>query len=94
MLRLGKPDQAVSLFRDVLEDPAMPPRNRAVYQGYLAASLVKAGDRAEAVNEGLRVVPALEGPVRSARAVNLLRPVRAKAPGGEEFAVRFDLIAS
>jgi hypothetical protein len=94
MQRSGRPHHAARLFRDVLQDRALPPRNRALYAAQLAASLAASGDRAEAVAEGLRVLPALEGPVRSARAVNELRPVRQAVTPDSEFAVRFDALAS
>ena len=94
MYRSGRPRHAVRLFRDVLDDHALPPRNRALYAAYLAASLAASGDQAEAEAEGLRVIPALEGPVCSARAVNELRPVRRAVARDSEFAVRFDALAS
>ncbi len=48
-LSQGKPEVAARLFRDVLADAALPPRNRAYYQALLAASLLAVGDRAEAI---------------------------------------------
>jgi hypothetical protein len=92
MARLGqgKPEAAAALFREVLADPDLPPRNRALYTAQLAASLEAAGDRTEAISAGLRVLTAVEGTVRSARVLRELRPVRqATGPGGE-FATRFD----
>jgi transcriptional regulator with XRE-family HTH domain len=94
MLRSGNPARAARLFREVLADPQVPPRNRALYQAYLAASLAIQGDRAQAVAEGLRLLPVLEGPVRSARTVNQLLPVREKVPHDCEFAVRFDAVSA
>ena len=94
MLRSDRPHHAAHLFRDVLEDQALPPRNRALYTAQLAASLAASGDWAEAMTEGLRVLPALEGPVRSARAMNELRPVRQAVARDSEFTVRFDALAS
>jgi transcriptional regulator with XRE-family HTH domain len=94
MQRSGRPHHAARLFREVLADQALPPRNRALYKAQLAASLAASSDQAEAVAEGLRVLPMLEGPVRSARAVNELRPVRQAVTQDSEFAVRFDALAS
>jgi len=94
MRHSGRSDHAARLFRDVLKDQTMPPRNRALYSAHLAASLAESGDCAEGVAQGLRVLPALEGPVRSARAVNELRPVRRVVTPDSEFAVRFDALAS
>ena len=94
MLRSGSPARAARLFRDVLADPEVPPRNRALYQAYLAASLAIEGDQAQAVAEGLDLLPVLAGPVRSARTVNQLLPVRKKAARDTEFAVRFDALAA
>lgn len=89
-LSQGKAALAVRLFRDVLADPDLPPRNRALYQARLAASLHAAGDHAEAVTEGIRVLTVLQGPVKSARTLHQLRPVRQSAAPGSEFATRFD----
>ena len=94
MQRTGRPHHAARLFRDVLEDQTMPPRNRALYAAQLSASLAASGNHADAAAEGLRVLPALEGPVRSARALNELRPVRQAVARDSEFAVRFDALAS
>ncbi len=93
-LSQGKPEMAARLFRDVLADAALPPRNRAYYQALLATSLLAVGDRAEAISEGLRALPALEGPVRSARTLRRLQPVRQAAEPGSEFAVRLDAMAA
>ena len=94
MLRSGNPARAGRLFRDVLADPGLPPRNRALYQACLAASLAAEGDQAQAIAEGLTLLPVLEGPVRSARVVSQLLPVRRKAARGTEFAARFDALAA
>ena len=89
-LNQGKPGTAAVLFREVLCDPGLPPRNRALYTAQLAASLQAAGDRAEAVGAGMQVLAALEGTVRSARVLRELRPVRQAADPGDEFAARYD----
>jgi hypothetical protein len=92
-LALGEADRAAGLFRDVLADSGLPARNRALYQASLASALTASGDQAQAAREGLRVLPTLEGPVRSARTVNQLRPVREQAARDSEFAIRFDAVA-
>lgn len=96
MARLGggDPDSAAALYRDVLADDALPGRNRAFYQASLAVALTAVGDRSQAVAEGMEVLPALEGTVRSPRTVNQLRPVRRQVPDDSEFAVRFDAVAA
>lgn len=86
----GKPGTAAEVFRDVLTDPDLPPRNRALYAAQLAASLHAAGDRAEAVGVGMQVLDAIEGPVRSARVLHELRPVRQGTDPDGEFAARYD----
>jgi hypothetical protein len=86
----GKPAPAAVLFRDVLTDRNLPPRNRALYTAQLAGSLHAAGDRAEAVSAGLEVLGAVEGDVRSARVLNELRAVRHSTDPDSEFAARYD----
>lgn len=93
-LSLGQPARAADVFRVVLSDQALAPRNRAYYQARLAGALHAAGDRSQALTEGSRVLPALEGSVRSTRTLNWLRPVREGTPGDTEFAVRFDAVAA
>jgi len=90
----GRHADAARLFRDVLGDPGLPLRNHVLYQARLAASLAAAGDSGEADAEGLRVLEALAGPVRSARILRELGPVRERAAPGSEFAGRFDLLAA
>lgn len=82
------------LDRSSISDPELAPRNRAFYQARMAWALAAAGDRDGAVSEGMQVLPALEGPVRSARTVSQLRPVRRAAPRDSEFAARFDALAA
>ena len=93
-MHLGQHAKAAGALRAVLSDDRLPARNRTFYQARLAGVLSAAGDVDEAVNEGVAVLPALEGPVRSARTVNLLKPVRQSARQDSEFAVRFDAITS
>lgn len=93
-LSLGQPARAADVFRAVLSDRALPGRNRVYYQARLAGALSAAGDRSQALREGLQALPGLEGPVRSARALNWLRPVRRGSPDDSEFAGRFDAIAA
>jgi transcriptional regulator with XRE-family HTH domain len=93
-LAMGQAAHAASLFRDLLADPAMPARNDAVWRATLAAALTAEGDHGQGAAEGLRVLTALEGPVKSVRTLNQLRPVRRRAPRGSEFATRFDAVAA
>ena len=93
-LSLGKPGKAADVFRLVLADKRLTDRNRAYYQARLAGALDDAGDRTQAVTEGLKVLPDLEGPVKSVRTVNWLRPIRERMPRDSEFAVRFDAVAA
>jgi hypothetical protein len=90
---LGNGGRAAGLFREVLSDADLPARNRALYRASLASSLAAEGDSSQATAEGLRVLPALEGPVRSARTLNQLRPVRQQVARDSEFALRFDAMA-
>jgi hypothetical protein len=92
-LSLGQPARAADVFRVVL-DQALPARNRACYQAQLAGALSTAGDRSQALSEGLDALAALEGPVRSARVLNWLSPVRSTVAGDTEFAARFDAVAA
>jgi Helix-turn-helix domain len=90
----GKPGTAARLFRDVLADDSLPPRNRALYQARLATALLAADDRTEAFSEGMKAVTALEGPIKSARTLQQLHQVRQAAAPGSEFASRLDAVAS
>lgn len=67
-----------------------PHVTEASYTAQLAASLHAAGDRGQAFGEGMRVLSALEGTVRSARILHELHPVRQAAAPGGEFAARYD----
>jgi hypothetical protein len=87
-------DSAAALYRDVLAGDALPGRNRAFCQASLAVALTAVGDRSQAVAEGMEVLPALEGTVKSPRTVNQLRPVRQQVPVDSEFAARFDAVAA
>jgi hypothetical protein len=93
-LSLDKPAKAADVFRLVLADKALTDRNRAYYHARLAGALEDAGDRTQAVTESLKVLPDLEGPVKSARTVNWLRPIRDRVPPDSEFAVRYDAVAA
>lgn len=93
-LSQGRPEAAAVLYRDVLSDGSLPPRNRALYQARLASSLLAVGDKPGAVSEGLRALPSLEGSVRSARTVRELQPVRQAAGPASELAVRLDAAAA
>ena len=92
-LSLGQAGSAAELFRDVASDDSLDSRNQIFYRAQLARSLCLAGDYTEAVAEGLAVLPALDGPVQSARTMNILRSVRRRTAPDSEFAVRFDATA-
>jgi hypothetical protein len=93
---LGDPDSASTLYRTCLEEPGLPPRNRANYQAQMAATLAASGDAAEAISEALAVLPALEGKIASPRTIAELRPVRkvAQDRGDEEFCDRYDALCT
>jgi hypothetical protein len=93
-LSLGQPARAADVFRVVLSDKVLPDRNRVYYQARLSGALNAAGDRSEAVSEGLRALSGLEGPVRSARTLSWLLPVRQEVSRDSEFAARFDAVAA
>jgi hypothetical protein len=92
-LSLGQAGRAAELYRDVASDGSLDGRNQLFYRAQLARCLCAAGDHTEAVAEGLAVLPALDGPVQSARTMNVLRSIRRQAAPDSEFAIRFDAIA-
>lgn len=93
---LGDQDAASHLYRASLEEPGLSPRNRVNYRAQLAAALAARGDAAEAISEGLAVLPALEGQVTSPRTVAELRPVRQAAQNrkNDEFCDRYDALST
>ncbi|MGH3897089.1 MAG: hypothetical protein ACRDTA_02325 [Pseudonocardiaceae bacterium] len=92
---LGDLDTASALYRASLEEPDLSPRNRVNYHAQLAGTLAARGDAAEAIFEGLAVLPALEGLVASPRTVAELRPVRqiAQDRKDNEFCCRYDALS-
>ncbi len=64
----------------------------ALMSGQLAAMLVTSGSAADAISDGMTVLPALDGGVASVRTLNELRPVRlaAERATAAEFCARFD----
>ncbi|MGI8335245.1 helix-turn-helix domain-containing protein [Actinomadura scrupuli] len=90
--QLGEPEQAARLYRLILEDQGLSPRNRAYHRARLAATLSAVGDQQAAITEGLRILPDLGGRLTSVRVLNELRPVRvaASTPADAEFCERFD----
>ena len=74
----------------MLATQSMSARNRVFYSARLVGALEAAGDYQEAVGMGLGVLDDLEGAVRSGRALNLLKPVRARSIRGDEFTARYD----
>ena len=93
-MNLGASGTSAVLHQESLQEPNLPPRNRACAKAQLAASLASSGDLAGAVSEGMTVLPALAGGVTSIRTLNELRPVRSAAQetGDEEFCARFDAV--
>ncbi|WP_040781607.1 hypothetical protein [Nocardia pneumoniae] len=92
---LGQHDKAVTIYHDSVTIGTHPPRDEASYRAYYAASLALLGDTTTAIHEGLTALTMLEGPVRSPRLVNELRPVylAARQTGGDDadqFRTRFD----
>ena len=78
----------------MLATQSMSARNRVFYSARLVGALEAAGDYQEAVGMGLGVLDDLEGAVRSGRALNLLKPVRARSIRGDEFTARYDAQAT
>ena len=82
--------------KDFLDNPQLSPLARIVGEGNLAAALLAAGDRTEAINTGRAILPSLAtGKIASARPLVSLKAVRAAAEqhGDEEFCVRYDSAA-
>jgi hypothetical protein len=94
-LYLGDLDTASTLYRASLEERGLSPRNRACTHAQLAATLAARGDTAEAISEGLAVLPVLEGQVASPRTIAELRPVRQVAQDrkDDEFCARYDALS-
>ncbi|PZG50392.1 hypothetical protein C1I98_10645 [Spongiactinospora gelatinilytica] len=92
---LGSPARSVDLYSAVVSDVRCSPRNRAYYRARLSSALLQCGDRAQAINEGLSILPDLGERLISRRTPNELQPVRAAAEqlAAEEFCVRFDQAA-
>jgi hypothetical protein len=86
--------RAAALYRASLDD-GLAPRDEAGTRAQLARTLLTEGDRAQAISEGLAVLPDLGQRMISTRTLNRLRPVRAAAEkaAAEEFCVRFDAAA-
>jgi hypothetical protein len=93
---LGDLDTASTLYRASLHEPGLSPRNRANYHAQLAATLAARGDAAEAISEGLTVLPALESQVASPRTIAELRRVRQVAQDrkDDEFCARYDALCT
>ena len=92
---LGSPGRAAALYRVVLDDESLLPRNRLYYHARLTGALLAEGDNAQAIAEGLAVLPSLgDGHVTSQRTFNELRPLRpiGERLGADEFCTRFDAI--
>ena len=92
---LGEPATAVRLYRSSLDDPGLPPRNRANYQAQLSATLLAVGDLAGALTEARDVLSTLQGPVVSPRIISELTGVRdaASSSGDDEFCALFNQLS-
>ncbi|MFI6517566.1 helix-turn-helix transcriptional regulator [Spirillospora sp. NPDC050679] len=91
----GRPGAAAVLYGRVLEDPDLPQRNRTFYQAVEAQMRLRDGDVDAALEVGGDALRALEGPVRSMRSLEALRPIRETAESkGPGFAERFDAVAA
>lgn len=92
---LGAADQAARLHEAVLDDTTRSPRDQAYFRALLARTLVAAGDPEQAIHHGQLILPALGSPLRSARILRELRPVRQAATGtnAAEFRERYDAAA-
>ncbi|WP_067473434.1 helix-turn-helix transcriptional regulator [Actinomadura hibisca] len=91
----GRPAAAAVLYGRAVEDPSLPQRNRAFYRAVEAQMRLRDGDVDAALEVGDDALKALEGPVRSMRSLEALRPVREKAETKRpEFAERFDAAAA
>jgi transcriptional regulator with XRE-family HTH domain len=93
--QLGKPGRAARLYRGVLDDADRSPRDQAYYRARLSGALLEDGDRIQAIDEGLAILPDLGERLTSTRTLNELRPVReaAERVAAEEFIARFDQAA-
>ncbi len=93
---LGRPAEAVRLYRKSLEDSGLSPRNRLNYQAQLAGSLASLGDGMSATDEGMAVLPLLRNVVASPRTLTELMPVRriAMGIGRTEFCEHYDRVAA
>ena len=71
---LGDTGGAADLYRQSLNAQDVSRRNRACYHTRLASALADCGAVTDAINEGLAVLPVLEGPVpRHVRSANCAR---------------------
>jgi hypothetical protein len=93
---LGDLDEASELYRASLTEPGLSPRNRVNYHAQFAATLAARGNAAEAISEGLTLLPVLEVQVASPRTVVELRPVRQAAQDrkDDEFCARYDALST
>ncbi|MGH3780522.1 MAG: hypothetical protein ACRDRO_07805 [Pseudonocardiaceae bacterium] len=92
-LSLGRANRSITLYESVLDGDQLTPRNRICWEAGLAAALLDAGDRAQALVQGHVIVPALAmGQITSSRPLARLRNVRlaAEEVGDEEFCLLYD----
>lgn len=91
---LGRYSTAIDLHRTSLAGPGVAVRNRVCTRAQLASALAAEGDASPALTEARAVLPVLADGVRSVRALNELRLVRAVAHqvNDEEFCASFDTV--
>lgn len=96
---LGEYDTAAGIYRDTIHEGRHPLRDEASYRAYYAASLADLGETQAALAEGLTALALFEGPVKSQRLVNEMRPVHHLAlstsgSDAEEFRIRFHTLTT
>ncbi len=96
---LGEYDTAAGIYHDTIHAGRQPLRDEASYRAYYAASLADLGDTQAALAEGLTALALFEGPVKSPRLVNEMRPVHHLAlstsgSDAEEFRIRFHTLTT
>lgn len=96
---LGQHDAAATIYRDTINTGHYPPRDEASYRAYYVASLADLGDTQTALTEGLAALTLFEGPVKSPRLLNEMRPLHrlahhATGSDAEEFRTRFHTLTT
>ncbi|GII65851.1 hypothetical protein Skr01_59360 [Sphaerisporangium krabiense] len=86
-MTLGKPRLAVARYEHLLADASLGERNRTYYRSCLAGALLASGRRADALAEGVALLPDIGG---SRRTLQELTGLREAADESSEFAYRYD----